>query len=278
MTLGLTRDRSKLRLRPPPGLGAGTSNWAVSRTRCGAISGNQVNLASSHLTVDLIRGGVSYKFDWGTPAGAAVRTAMPVKARPAPDDWNGFYLGAHGGYGGPAIRSPKSNSASGPQTPWSVPPPIRKASLPAFRRARTGNWASWWAGSRSLSGTHIKGSSNALLVGTPGSAQINSDQFTTLGSARFRAGFLPSPGVLLYATGGLAWTRLDQSTLSVPLAAGVTANGNVIPSWSSGWVAGGGVEARLRDTNWFLRAEYLCYDFGDSGNFVDILVNTSPFN
>jgi hypothetical protein len=35
-------------------------------------------------------------------ASAAVAADMPIKAPPAPvvvDDWSGFYLGAHGGYG-----------------------------------------------------------------------------------------------------------------------------------------------------------------------------------
>ena len=39
-----------------------------------------------------------------------------------------------------------------------------------------------------------------------------------------------------------------------------------MPSWRFGWVAGAGGEARLWNTNWLARLEYLHYDFGDSGN------------
>jgi outer membrane immunogenic protein len=43
-------------------------------------------------------------------------------------------------------------------------------------------------------------------------------------------------------------------------------NGGTTPFWEFGWVAGGGAEVRLPDPKWFLRAEYLHYDFGDSGS------------
>jgi outer membrane immunogenic protein len=38
-----------------------------------------------------------------------------------------------------------------------------------------------------------------------------------------------------------------------------------MPSWRFGWTAGAGGEARLWNTNWLARIEYLHYDFGNSG-------------
>jgi outer membrane immunogenic protein len=49
----------------------------------------------------------------------------------------------------------------------------------------------------------------------------------------------------------------------MPLGQSVTSK----PDWRFGWAAGGGVEARLFDSNWLARLEYLHYDFGDSGSF-----------
>src|SRR5262249_58227040 len=41
---------------------------------------------------------------------------------------------------------------------------------------------------------------------------------------------------------------------------------NSTPSWRFGFAVGAGIEARLWDTNWIGRVEYLHYDFGDSGS------------
>ena len=38
-----------------------------------------------------------------------------------------------------------------------------------------------------------------------------------------------------------------------------------MPSWRFGWAAGAGGQARLWNTNWLARLEYLHYDFGNSG-------------
>ena len=50
-------------------------------------------------------------------------------------------------------------------------------------------------------------------------------------------------------------------------AASITASfSDSDPSWRFGAVVGAGVEARLWDSNWLARLEYLHYDFGDSGS------------
>jgi outer membrane immunogenic protein len=84
--------------------------------------------------------------------------------------------------------------------------------------------ANWQAGrvvsglEADLSFTDIKGSS--LNTATPvisafatstGSA-ANSGHFDWLGSARGRLGYLVTPDLLLYGTGGLAWTRYVHNT------------------------------------------------------------------
>jgi outer membrane immunogenic protein len=81
------------------------------------------------------------------------------------------------------------------------------------------------------------------------------------GTARGRVGFLATPDLLFYATGGLAYGDVNV---------GGTATGNfnlttvVLPSSSStrvGWTAGAGIEAHLVG-NWTTKFEYLYMDLG----------------
>ena len=81
--------------------------------------------------------------------------------------------------------------------------------------------------------------------------------FHLLGSARARIGWLAWPG-LLYGTGGLAWTRFEQSisetiTHTNPVTVAVSsASGS---TWEFGWAAGAGGELKITD-NWLFRVEY----------------------
>ena len=51
-------------------------------------------------TIDVVRAGLSYKFDSASSPLSAYAASMPVKALPpAAWSWAGFYVGAHGGYG-----------------------------------------------------------------------------------------------------------------------------------------------------------------------------------
>jgi opacity protein-like surface antigen len=86
-------------------------------------------------------------------------------------------------------------------------------------------------------------------------------------------------GLLLYGTGGLAWTRFEQSTsttiahstsatLFVPSSSSVSVSSNSTPAWEFGWAAGAGGEVKITD-HWLLRVEYLHYDFGTgASNFA----------
>jgi outer membrane immunogenic protein len=108
------------------------------------------------------------------------------------------------------------------------------------------------------------------------STASQSDSFDLLGSARARLGGLVSPNLLLYGTGGLAWTRFVTNTTqtqSVAAAANgaFTVDGSATtvavqsPVWMFGWVAGVGGEAKIYNSNWLFRVEYLHFDFGDRG-------------
>jgi outer membrane immunogenic protein len=99
------------------------------------------------------------------------------------------------------------------------------------------------------------------------------------GSARLRAGYLVNPSVLVYATGGAGWMRIEATSNcgTPPFAFGVSlsnctnftpigSNGELPPTIAHsgtqvGWTVGGGIEAGLW-SNWVVRAEYRFSDYG----------------
>ena len=83
--------------------------------------------------------------------------------------------------------------------------------------------------------------------------------------ARGRIGYLLSPTVLGYVTGGAAWLHYDVTSACPGLCAlPIFALGPFIISNSAtrtGWTVGGGFEALLW-SRWFARGEYRYADFG----------------
>ena len=96
------------------------------------------------------------------------------------------------------------------------------------------------------------------------------DKFDMLGSVRARLGYLVRPDILLYGSGGLAWTRYEQTQTNSTTTVTTIAS---TPSWRAGWTAGVGGQMRLWNSNWLARLEYLHYDFGKTAGvyqgFID---------
>jgi opacity protein-like surface antigen len=202
---------------------------------------------------------------------------MPVKARPAATawSWQGFYLGGHAGYGWG--RDPMSDAVFGAKLGSD---PLRsdinsQGFVGGFQAGANWQVGSWVSGLEiDLSATGIKGS--ATNVAPDGSSvETDTDKFDMLGSARGRLGYLAWPNVLLYGTGGLAWTRFVPSETNFDVGGG-SAGGGSSPIFKFGWVAGAGGETRLWNSNWLLRVEYLHYDFGDSGSFFESVSSGGP--
>jgi outer membrane immunogenic protein len=189
---------------------------------------------------------------------------------PAVWSWSGFYVGGHGGYGWGDDRSRRMVQPAF-FFPDFVPLEVggvRSSGYVAGFQAG-GNWQSGqFVGGLEidLSATGIKGSASAAgldnFVPPAPRSGVLTDKFDMLGSARARLGYLVRPDLLLYGSGGLAWTRLEQTFTNVSGAVSFT---QVTPTWRSGWVAGGGGQLRLGNSNWLARLEYLHYDFGKSG-------------
>ena len=236
-------------------------------------SGNSIStegggLTTDNLTVDVVRAGLSYKFGqgpWAGTASGAYAADMPLKAprvAGAPWSWSGFYLGGHFGYGwgrdpfnelgfSLALNGVNSNGVLG-----------------GFQAGINRQSGAWVGGLEvDLTASAIEGSrSVAALSGEDTVTRRQTDRFEMLGSARARLGYLVWPSVLVYGTGGLAWTRFVQTEESVTTTGGVLSfsSTSADPSWRFGWIAGAGVETRLWDTNWLGRIEYLHYDFGQA--------------
>jgi outer membrane immunogenic protein len=89
------------------------------------------------------------------------------------------------------------------------------------------------------------------------------------GTARLRAGFLPTERLLVYGTGGFAFGR-TKSTASI--SAELPIIGTIGDETSSsdtrtGWAAGGGAEFAI-DDNWSIKGEYLYTDLGKEDIFT----------
>ena len=222
-----------------------------------------------HLTADVVRAGLSYKFDpdrfaLGYPGSAAAIAPVPYAKAPVaaiPWTWAGFYLGAHGGYGWADDPFNKTLVLNG-----ATFPPLSGIDSRGFVAGFHAG-ANWQSRSvvggleLDISATDIKGSTG----NTAGALRVTqNDKLDPVGSVRARLGYLVRPDVLLYGTGGLAWT---QFTTVNEFSPGFVPASLTRQNWLFGWVGGLGLEARLGNTNWLGRVEYLHYDFGNTGAF-----------
>jgi outer membrane immunogenic protein len=102
--------------------------------------------------------------------------------------------------------------------------------------------------------------------GLPVTTQLDgSKQLDYLGTVRGRLGFLATPTLLLYGTGGLAYggvtssASISQANQNAPTFGSTAAS---VSETRTGWTAGAGLEW-LFLPNWSAKAEYLYYDLGD---------------
>src|SRR5262245_17867167 len=219
-------------------------------------------------TIDVVRGGISYKFNSAPSPLSAYAASMPVKALPAAAwSWAGFYIGAHGGYGWKQNDFAEVISV----TPFATLGGIDSRGWVAGGQAGY-NWqyGRWVAGFEvDGSATDIRGTSTPLVRNFAGGITVTdteSDDVKYLGTVRARVGGnvpFANTDVLLYGTAGLAWERLNRTDSTVVVVPGITqVASTVTPRSHFGWVAGAGGEFRLGATNWIGRVEYLHYDFG----------------
>lgn len=224
----------------------------------------------------------------GTSA-AASAADLPVKApvlAPAPVlSWTGFYLGAHIGYGWG--ESDVDTSL--------LPSPALFGAAP-FNQGHDAdgfvgglqlgyNWQvgpSWlWGVEADVSWTDINGSSSVgplpLFGGgfDPGSSQLVTTDLNWFATLRLRAGFLVSPALLVYATGGLAVGDVEQTAITDYVGPAFLYPGSTSET-RTGWTAGAGLEWAFAP-RWSAKIEWLYYDLGDQTIVANPVAPNPPF-
>jgi outer membrane immunogenic protein len=219
----------------------------------------------------------------------AMAADMPLKAPPPPPTWTGLYWGVNVGW----IGSSQSNiTNTGTDTGLGglgtalalgdIPRSIAVSHSGMFGGGQIGyNWQidpSWvWGIEADFQGTTANGSNGAVsLVGGP----LFPDTITTvykyelddLGTFRARFGWLSSPNLLWYGTGGLAYGQTKLSTsvqcpLGLPPCFNTSGTATSSTHTSVGWTAGAGVEWKLTPV-WSVKAEYLYAELGSQSNTI----------
>ncbi len=211
------------------------------------------------------------------PLSAAFAADMALKAPPAPaaaaDIWTGAYVGGTlGGIwsnakwtsvsltGGAPILPPNSASLNGSG--------IRAGGYIGYNVKFAPLWVAGLEGDLAYA-RFTK--SVSPFPGFPLGRPTDTDTLK-LGwdaSIRGRLGFLISPTVLLYGTGGVAWQEITTNSTCATGAgfcgAGAPFTSGNVRTDKAGWTLGGGIEAALTN-HWFVRAEYRYSDFGHVNN------------
>src|SRR5947209_1451508 len=216
---------------------------------------------------------------------------MPMKAPPpvaaAAWSWTGFYIGANGGYSWGRSRN-DATFATAPGGVVIVPGPGSTVGsgfdlTGGLAGGQIGyNWqmSNWliglegdgqWASERGsttfLCAAPVLGACLPGLTfippGATGTTGTLSQKIDAFGTFRGRLGWLVTPEVLLYGTGGLAVGDVRTSlSLSGFTAAGLPiAIATASSTTRVGWTAGAGIEGMFA-RNWSAKLEYLYMDLG----------------
>jgi outer membrane immunogenic protein len=213
---------------------------------------------------------------------ASSRTVLPPPVA-SPPAWGGLYLGVNAGYLAPNLAS---RLQSGPY--YAAAMPFAALAMGQAQFANAGgavggaqagfNWRLYrnfilgieadiqglsrggGPGALSTLGAVVTSQNAAAVVST--SIGV-SGALDYLGTARGRLGWLATPTLLVYATGGVAFGK-THANMTI-----VQNDGTAFPGLGdalfsgglAGWTAGGGVEWMFWP-NWSAKAEYLHYDLG----------------
>lgn len=234
---------------------------------------------------------------------AAFAADLPVKARPAPvaiPTWTGFYVGGEVGYGwsdrsdnwmpNDPVSSFFSTASSPLLLPFAGQQPLANP-YAVMRRGVAGgvdagyNWQvdpRWVLGIEAdLNGANFRGTGGgtSVLSATTNINLSTSQAIDWYDTVRGRIGWLATPNLMVFATGGLAYGQTRNSaTLTfvspLPGSTGAGAGGFVVTclvntacysgasmATNAGWTAGGGMEWMF-DRHWTAKVEYQFVDLG----------------
>jgi outer membrane immunogenic protein len=227
--------------------------------------GASIDAADIRNTVDVVRGGLSYKFG---PAGTAEAS---LKDPASVSDWSGLYAGINGGGGWAQTDFPSAIYWVFAYTP---PPSPSQNSSGGLVGGQLGyNWQYGRAVAGLEADIDAANIGSTLNLAAAGSTYSHTFKIDELASIRGRLGWEVRPGLLAYGTAGLGFGHFQASmTKMVPGLSPFVENGG---DAELGWVAGAGLEYEISG-HWLLRAEYLHYDFGTVNNLYLSVVPIGP--
>ncbi|MEA2981643.1 MAG: outer rane immunogenic protein [Alphaproteobacteria bacterium] len=220
----------------------------------------------------------------GTPAIAA---DMAVKARPplpAPvHRWTGFYVGVNAGWNWTTASTTTQVATSLTNTSF----PDSANGNGAIGGVQFGyNWqtiSNWIAGIEAdfqVSGANATSNSHQLRLNPGLFGAVTTESFAHthsldwLGTVRGRLGYAFSKDFMLYATGGLAYGQVTESTPALFMRTLITFPPNITTANTvfeasavrTGWTAGGGIESAVPNAHVSWKLEYLYVNLA-SANF-----------
>jgi len=213
------------------------------------------------------------------PPPIMAKSPLAMKAprmAPPPSSWTGFYVGGDAGAAW-FSESATWNPLPDPATFGAFPNSANDRGVAFLGGAHAGYdyqvMPDWVVG---LEGdwTWTKAGGTATqpwitdpgLVAVSGAESVISAKLDWLASARGRIGYLVTPDIMAYATGGAAWAKINYSAVSTDSGIGYSATTSS-SSTQTGYAVGGGLEWTMTD-NWTVRAEYLYYQFNKGPNVV----------
>jgi outer membrane immunogenic protein len=186
----------------------------------------------------------------GTPGFAADMAVKAPPSAPAPvPTWTGFYGGIQfgGGWGDEAVNySPNDpfavalfngiagvqGAASGYRIPQNGP-------VGGVEVGYNWQWSNWVLGLEAdFSVAGMSGKASGTTVFLPGATQTTTAQQETdwYGTVRGRLGWLATPNLLLFGTGGFAYGRVDDSANYTPSAGFIVAIGGFVSNCTASGV------------------------------------------
>ena len=229
----------------------------------------------------------------GTPAFAADMAVKASPPAPAPvPTWTGFYAGIQ--FGGAWSDEAVNYLPNDPTTAFLLAgagnPPVpngyrisQSGLVGGFEAGYNWQWSNWLLGLEadfSLAGMSGTASGTTVFTFGPGATQSTTATQDTdwYGTVRGRLGWLATPNLLLFGTGGFAYGRVDGSAnyitnppgggfgssgggFSFGCLNGVTCFAGSSSAIRTGWTAGGGAEWLL-DQHWSAKIEYQFVDLG----------------
>jgi iron complex outermembrane recepter protein len=281
----------------------------VSASVTNAVNATPITLAaSSHVTDNIVRAGVNYKFDpavggYDVPPGIGVPLIFKAPGYGAPVaiawSWAGPYLGINVGY-----SAGKSNTDAVFSDPTGTP---------LFATGSTDNLNGVIAG---FQGGYNWMASSWLVAGIEADIQLSTQNTTPtficpgalcnsaigdvapaaaaldraqkldwFATVRGRLGAVVTPDTLMYLTGGLAVAEIKTAGTVAGFSSSVDENGNLVATpvglgfydhrTKAGWTAGAGFETHLSG-NLTGKIEYLYLDFGSVSTVATNPSNSTP--